>query len=306
MAKAAMNHRQRWKVIPFLFALVTTCLAAQTAQVIAVSEKNAVHPGASTVTTREQTAAPALKDNSRTPTQAGNKQDGAIRKAIIIGFVGGFVKHDDARHPEVQFAAYLRDRYPSAHAEVFSNHNGQKAFREVLRLLDSNHSGAPTAAEKDQAAIIIYGHSWGASETVWLARKLEQNNIPVLLTIQVDIVAKPGQSGSTIPPNVAQAVNFYQSKGPIHGRSEIFAADPARTRILGNIQMKYDGHPINCDNYPWFPRVLNRPHHEIENDPRVWDQAASLIDSDLSDGESKAKPSSPSQSPFFSFLHDRP
>jgi len=297
-----MNHRQHWKIISFLFVFVTTYLAAQTTQVISVSE---THPGAST--TREETAAPALlKDNLRPSVQPGKKQDGAIRKAIIIGFVGGFVKHDDARHPEVQFAAYLRDRYPSVQAEVFSNHNGQNAFREVLRLLDSDHSGVLTAAEKEQAAIIIYGHSWGASETVSLARRLEQNSIPVLLTIQVDIVAKPGQSGSTIPPNVAQAVNFYQSKGPIHGRSEIFAADPARTRILGNIQMRYDEHPINCDNYPWFPRVFNRPHHEIENDPRVWDQAASLIDAELSNAEAKVQPSSPSQSPFFSFFHDRP
>ncbi len=298
-----MKNRQHWKIMSLLFVFVTTWLAAQTTQVISVSEKNSPLPSS----TREETAGPALlKDNSRPPVQAGKKQDGAIRKAIIIGFVGGFVKHDDARHPEVQFAAYLRDRYPSVHAEVFSNHNGQEAYHEVLRLLDSDHSGVLTAAEKQQAAIIIYGHSWGASETVSLARRLEQNNIPVLLTIQVDIVAKPGQSGSTIPPNVAHAINFYQSKGPIHGRSEIFAADPARTRILGNIQMRYDGHPINCDNYPWFPRVFNRPHHEIENDSRVWDEAASLIDSELSNAESKAQPSSPSLSPFLSFLHDRP
>jgi len=60
--------------------------------------------------------------------------DSAIPKTIIIGFVGGFVKRDNAKHPEVQFAAYLRDRYPSAiHAEVFSNHDGQEAFRQVLR-----------------------------------------------------------------------------------------------------------------------------------------------------------------------------
>lgn len=44
--------------------------------------------------------------------------------------------------------------------------------------------------------------------------------------------------------------------------------------------MTYEGHRINCDNYPWYARVFNRPHHEIENDPRVWDLAASLIDSE--------------------------
>jgi len=34
-------------------------------------------------------------------------------KVIIIGFVGGFVSRDDAKHPEVQFAAYLRVQTPS-------------------------------------------------------------------------------------------------------------------------------------------------------------------------------------------------
>jgi len=47
--------------------------------------------------------------------------------------------------------------------------------------------------------------------------------------------------------------------------------------------MTYEDHPINCDNYPWLARTFDKPHHEIENDPRVWDQAASLIDSELSD-----------------------
>ena len=38
----------------------------------------------------------------------------AVRSTIVIGFVGGFVRRDDPRRPEVQFAALLRERYPSA------------------------------------------------------------------------------------------------------------------------------------------------------------------------------------------------
>jgi hypothetical protein len=261
-----------------------------------VSQRNA----SDAASTRQETAAASsLEDTSRQQVQNGAEGD---RKAIIIGFVGGFVKHDDTKHPEVQFAAYLRDRYPSGvYAEVFSNHDGQKAFRQVLRLLDTDHDGILTTTEKGQARIIIYGHSWGASETAWLARELGQNGIPVLLTIQVDIIAKPGQDGSRIPVNVANAINFYQSGGPLHGHSEILAADPARTKIIGNFRMTYKDHPINCDNYPWYARVFNKPHHEIENDPRVWDQAASLIDSELSNTGSTAQASSPSKSPLFNF-----
>ena len=207
----------------------------------------------------------------------------ARRNAIVIGFVGGFVRSDDVRHPEVLFATLLRQRYPSiVHAEVFANHDGRNALRRVLHLLDTDNDGVLTADEKKQASIIIYGHSWGASQAVTLARELGEQGIPVLLTIQVDSVHKPRHKDSTIPSNVRSAVNFYQLKGPIHGRSRIRAADPERTNVIGNIEMKYQNRQINCDNYPWLARHLNRPHHEIENDPQVWEQIAALIDSELS------------------------
>jgi len=57
-------------------------------------------------------------------------EDIALSNVIVIGFVGGFVRHDDVRHPEVGFAGLLRERYPSVvHAEVFSNHDGKNAPR---------------------------------------------------------------------------------------------------------------------------------------------------------------------------------
>jgi hypothetical protein len=306
-----MKQRQHRNVITLLFILAAISLlelGTARGQVVSLPEKDAVNQaGTSAASTREETAVPSPLKETLRQQQNANKRDDGTQQAIVIGFVGGFVKHDDPKHPEVQFAAYLRDRYPSAvHAEVFSNHSGQEAFLQVLRLLDTDHDGTLTTAEKEHARIIIYGHSWGASETVSLARKLEEQGIPVLLTIQVDIIAKPGQKGSTIPPNVAKAVNFYQSRGPFHGRSEIFAADPARTKIIGSFQLSYENHPINCDNYRWYARVFNKPHNEIENDPRVWDQAASLIDSELSDRESTPLASFPSKSPFFSLVYGHP
>jgi pimeloyl-ACP methyl ester carboxylesterase len=212
-------------------------------------------------------------------------QDIALSNVIVIGFVGGFVRHDDIRHPEVEFAGLLRERYPSVvHAEVFSNHDGKKAERRVLQLLDTNRDGVLTAGEKEQASIIIYGHSWGGSQAVTLARQLGRLGIPVLLTIQVDSVHKPGHDDAVIPLNVRNAINFYQTKGLIHGRSSIRAADRSRTNIIGNFQMTYQDRHINCDNYPWIARHLNKPHHEIENDPLLWEQIASMIDSELSTG----------------------
>jgi len=224
--------------------------------------------------------------------------DGSVRNAIVIGFVGGFVKHDDLKHPEVYFATLLRTDYPSTiHAETFANHEGKKALCRVLQLLDTNSDGVVSMSEKAQSDIIIYGHSWGASQAVTFARELGRRGIPVALTIQIDSVRKPSQNDSTIPPNVRNAINFYQRKGLIHGRQTIRAADPELTNIIGNVEMTYRNHEINCDNYPWLARHINRGHHEIENDPVVWNQIGSLIDSELSKTTSLVHASLPTPPP---------
>src|ERR1700733_2710296 len=223
-------------------------------------------------------------------------------KVIIIGFVGGFVSQGDAKHPEVQFAAYLRDRYLLIEAIVFGNHHGRKALHEVVRMLDSDGDGVLTHNEKRESTVIIYGHSWGAAETITFAHMLGQMGIPVALTIQIDTIAKPGSKGIIIPANVASAINFYQARGPLHGLPEIVAADPKQTTILGNILMTYENRPIDCRNYNWYARVFNRPHHEIENDFRVWDKAASLIDSNLSETTLRVDTPPPSGSPIFGYL----
>jgi hypothetical protein len=66
--------------------------------------------------------------------------------------------------------------------------------------------------------------------------------------------------------------------------------------------MTYEDRPIDCANYSWYARVFNKPHHEIENDFRVWDRAASLIDSNLSETTLGLQTSSPSGSPMFGYL----
>ncbi len=226
----------------------------------------------------------------------------AKRNVIIIGFVGGFVSVNDTKHPEVQFAAYLRDRYPTIHAEVFGNHHGRKALHQVMSFLDTDHDGILSSTEKKHATVIIYGHSWGATETVAFARELGEIEIPVALTVHIDMIAKPGHKEFAVSPNVASAINFYQTEGPLHGAPEIVAVDATRTKIIGNIRMTYEDRPINCDNYSWYSRTLNKPHHKIENDFRVWDEIASLINSDLPDTPSIAQAPSPSRSPYFQYL----
>jgi hypothetical protein len=212
---------------------------------------------------------------------------------IVVGFVGGFAKPDDLRHPEPLFALYLSQHYGAElHAKVFSNHDAKGAQLYVLQLLDTNHDGEVSDEERRKARIIIYGHSWGASETATFAKELGRLQIPVLLTVQLDIISKGRQEPGILPPNVANAINFYQSEGPLHGRPKIVALDPTMTTILDNVRMAYDSSGVNCNNYNWFVRTFNKPHHEIENDPHVWDRVASLIDAEVSIGDGPSGPQS--------------
>lgn len=202
---------------------------------------------------------------------------------IVIGFVGGFAKSHDLIHSEVKLASRLREAYAAvADVETFGCHEMKKARARVLRILDTNHDRTLSSYEKQNARIIIYGHSWGASEAIALARQLEKDRIPVLLTVQVDSISQMFQNDSVISANVAQAVNFYQPHGLLHGQSKIRAADPLRTKIIGNFRFDYKGQPYKCHADPWYDRIFVRSHSQIECDTRVWKEAESLMEPELS------------------------
>jgi hypothetical protein len=201
---------------------------------------------------------------------------------IVIGFVGGFIAHDNLVHSEVQLAARLRKEYPiGVDVETFESYRGKRAHGEILKLLDTNHKGTLTAEEKQNARIIIYGHSWGGSESISLARALQKDGIPVLLTVQVDSISRFGRNDTTIPASVAQAANFYQPHGLARGDHDIRAADATRTRIIGNFRFDYKKSSLNCAEYPWYDRIFVKSHTQIECDPTVCDQVESLIRKNL-------------------------
>jgi pimeloyl-ACP methyl ester carboxylesterase len=209
---------------------------------------------------------------------------------ILIGFMGGRIKGDNFLHMEARMAKEMQQRYPrGVHAAVFANHDGHLAQRTLLQLLDKNSDGRLSAEEKAAARIIIFGHSWGASETIALARRLNKLDIPVLLTVQVDSVQKSHQNDGSIPPNVREAINFYQSEGMLHGRSLIEAMDPEKTTILGNYESTYRENPVSCAGYPWFARAFMKPHIEIENDRSVWSKIEALIQAKVLDDEPPAE-----------------
>jgi hypothetical protein len=200
------------------------------------------------------------------------------RKLIVIGFMGGKVSATNLVHREAQLIGTLQQGYPhSIHAAIFANRDGRTALKTVLQLLDEDQDGELSDAEKSAARIVIFGHSWGASETVTLAGRLNKLQIPVLLTIQVDSVQKQSQNDGRIPPNVQEAVNFYQSEGLLRGRNLIVAEDPNKTKILGNHESSYRENSVSCAGFPWYARAFMKRHIQIENDPAVWSKIEELI-----------------------------
>ena len=160
--------------------------------------------------------------------------------AIVVGFLGGFVRADEVHRPEAQLIDRLRTSYgDKVCAGIFENRQIRKAHDLIRECLDQDKSGELSGNEKRQTTIILFGHSWGASAAVTLARKLQQDGIPVSLTVQVDNISKHGEDDSIIPPNVAEAANFYQTGGILHG-SRIRAANPLSTVIISNTRLRYE------------------------------------------------------------------
>jgi hypothetical protein len=202
----------------------------------------------------------------------------AQSSTILFGFVGGFVHHDNPHHGPVFLAKHMHKDVPKdAHIEVFENRHRKTAYRTILHLLDTNHDGVLTNEEKAQARIVLFGQSWGGSAVVMLARDLDRAGIPVLLTVQVDSVAKPFEHDGVIPTNVAAAANFYQPHGLIHGRSAIRAEDHSKTEILGNYRYDYNLTPVKCEGFPWVERTFIPGHMHTECDTHLWGQVESLV-----------------------------
>jgi len=219
-------------------------------------------------------------------TTFGHAVDGGVSRSIpslapsniVIGFVGGFVNSDNQHHGPVLLAQRIRQTAPEAtYVRVFENRRRKQAYDAIVSRLDINHDGVLSAQEKNLAHIILFGHSWGASAAVALARDLRRQGIPVLLTVQVDSVAKWWQNDSLIPDNVANAANFYQTEGIIHGRRQIKAIDSGKTEILGNYLVDYKKTPVHCPEASWWDRIVTPGHMQSECDPRLWSQVENLI-----------------------------
>ncbi len=195
---------------------------------------------------------------------------------LVVGFMGGREPWDNEKRWVRKLALKLRSmRMPGVHVETVENKKRALALELIRKALDRNGDGALDRRERGSAHLIVYGHSFGGAAVVKLARQLQQMDLPVLLTVQIDSV---GRDDALIPANVRRAANLYQSQGWfIRGQAPIQAEDPSKTEILGNFEYDYRGKSIDLSEVSWFKRLFRVAHTKMGHDPEVWAKVEELI-----------------------------
>ena len=192
---------------------------------------------------------------------------------IAIGFLGALEHWDDPHRSVRKVTLHLRQQ--GWQAESFSHRNLGTAKKTILQALDRNQNRRIDPDEAASARIVIYGQSMGGAATVKLARYLKSKGVPVLLTVQVDSF---GARDGRIPPNVRTAANFYQKHWfTVRGEDTIQAADPKRTRILGNFEYEYPLWHLHTWPESWPRRIFGGAHARMEADPVLWSRVETLI-----------------------------
>ena len=195
---------------------------------------------------------------------------------LVIGVLGGIESWSSPRRPINVMAANLRERnLPNVFVETVEHLHSDLALRLIIDALDHNRDGKLDADERTSARIILYGHSMGAATVVKLARKLQELEVPVQLTVQVDSI---GNGDRDIPANVVHAANFYQRNGVfLRGVPEIRALDPKATTIIGNFKYDYHHKKVDLSSVNPVERVAGGSHTKMEFDPAVWASVEQLI-----------------------------
>lgn len=73
-------------------------------------------------------------------------------------------------------------------------------WRELAQTIIAKYKNA-----KDPEPLVLVGHSYGADDTIAIARELDEANVPVDLIVTLDPTTPPA-----VPKNVRHVVNLYQ------------------------------------------------------------------------------------------------
>lgn len=175
--------------------------------------------------------------------------------------------------------------------------SGSESSADVGSERGPQPGAAPTRQGIRGPRLVVFGQSFGGAATVEFARRLARLrscgddaapgpdgrrqarvSVPVSMTVQIDSV---GMGDAMVPANVRAAANLYQDDGWIvEGEHPVRAADPARTRILGNREFDYSeppGSEIDIDDLPWWKTIFRVAHARMDRDPRVWRAVDDLV-----------------------------
>ncbi len=200
---------------------------------------------------------------------------------MILGFQGGRDSWDDPKPGVARLAQKLRSlNLPGVHVDTVENQKRNLAMKLIRNAFDFDGNRHLTEDGKKNVRLIVYGMSFGGAAVVKLARQLDEENLPILLTVQVDSI---GRDDAEIPPNVKRAANLFQRSGKIiHGEPEIRAQDPSRTQILGNFEYDYRNSSIDISNVSWIKKIFRAAHTKMDHDPAVWSSVEQLILEEIS------------------------
>jgi hypothetical protein len=200
---------------------------------------------------------------------------------LVLGFLGGREKWNSVREGVRKLALDIRSRrLPYIHIETVENKKRELALRLIVNAFDFNRNGTLEPQEKESVRLVLYGQSFGGAAVVKLAKQLQNLEIPVRLTIQIDSV---GRHDHVIPANVRNAANLFQKDGwLIRGEPVIRAADAGQTMIIGNFQYHYKNNQISLSSVPWWKKIFREAHSKMNLDPEVWDQVENLIINEIS------------------------
>jgi hypothetical protein len=195
---------------------------------------------------------------------------------LILGFQGGRDSWHDPKPGVARMAQKLRSlNLPGIHVETIENKKRNLAMMLIKNAFDFDGNRGLTEDERKNVRLIVYGMSFGGAAVVKLARQLDSENLPILLTVQVDSI---GNDDAEIPANVKRAANLFQRSGKIiHGEPEIHAQNPNITKILGNFEYDYKKSSIDISNVSWIKKIFRVAHTKMDRDPTVWSLVEQLI-----------------------------
>ena len=185
---------------------------------------------------------------------------------IIVGFAGGFVRHDNRTTAQCD----LRNGFGRAFRKATQSRSLKTGIEKCLQKHSgpgSNHDGVLSDQEKSHAHIILFGHSWGASAVVLLSRELDREKSPSCSRYRSIASKSPGKTIRPSPTTSPRRRTFISRIFPWpridYGRRRFEDSDSGQLpfRLPEKTAVVYRGILVSTDLHsePHAERMLSPP-----------------------------------------------